>query len=305
MYKDKYLKYKNKYLNLKNLIGKGIIGKTIFPKNFNTYPVPNYETYFHNFLKYVKDNPNIRDLWMVIGARNNIETDLDRFKNNYDITIDNITAGVIDVNQPDLLTLYNKDDSLYGNIYSMLSWFLPNKFSKIIYDWSVIKFFIDEIFTQLRIIKGLLELNGELYITPINTGTRFAVEIFERDDKYYSKLGRNIIKPENLDDVKNNYISYIGIWKGQRVYNIVELLKYMRPDGEILKNFIEYHMVLYPNDKVENKKYDDETYEKLKEIFIPDNYLIEYLDADTGDEEYPNNPKNTRVPKYWKITRFL
>ena len=110
---------------------------------------------------------------MIIGATNSDSDDLSRFEEEYDITI---TGNVkINMEEPKLLSLYSDDnnitqlndplnDNVYKklgyineglvinpNIYAILSKHLPDRFSKIIYDWSTTEFILNnnQIFDEL------------------------------------------------------------------------------------------------------------------------------------------------------------
>jgi hypothetical protein len=191
-FKKKYLKYKNKYIALKDQLSfiqgtqikqiGGLHDKLIFPRNIpKVLENTTYTNYVNNLQFYLAENPGLSNLWMMIGATNtDDDSDLSRFQREYDITITGYS--LININEPNLLSLYSHDNDIreslpvaehnlynslgYRHVYDLLVRYLPHKFSKIIYDWATTKFILtnDKIFRELEVIKNLIALNGELYI---------------------------------------------------------------------------------------------------------------------------------------------
>jgi len=224
-FKKKYLKYKNKYIALKDQLSitQGIQGtqtkqnrtikqtgglhdKSIFPRNIpiileNT----TYTNYVNNLQFYLAENQGLNNLWMMIGA-NNLDDhfDLSRFQREYDFTITGYSP--INIDEPNLLSLYSHDNDIreslpaaehnlyttlgYRHVYDLLVRYLPHKFSKIIYDWSTTKFILanDKIFRELEVIKNLIALNGELYIDTFRESLLIILFLKTSDgENYYLK----------------------------------------------------------------------------------------------------------------------
>jgi len=150
--KNKYLKYKHKYIILKDQLfftydtkikqigGMGdhicvpnvhgtfdsfgqcqallkvVHKKSIYPGNIlQMNESKTYTEYVTHFLDYLDSNSSqLNDLWMIIGANNNEPDDLPRFKDEYDISI---TAAPINMKEPTLLSLYPDDDSINKTVH--------------------------------------------------------------------------------------------------------------------------------------------------------------------------------------------
>jgi len=224
-FKKKYLKYKNKYIALKDQLSitqgtqgtqtkqdktikqtGGLHEKSIFPRNIpKILEDPSYTNYINNLQFYLTENAGLNNLWMMIGATNiDDHFDLSRFHREYDITITGYAP--LNINEPNLLSLYSHDNDIreslpaaehnlyttlgYRHVYDLLVRYLPHKFSKIIYDWSTTKFILanNKIFRELEVIKNLIALNGELYIDTFREGNAFLLYLKTTDgNNYYLK----------------------------------------------------------------------------------------------------------------------
>ena len=344
-FKNKYLKYKNKYISLKNQLSftfdtiikqtGGAHTKLIFPRNIpEIHPNTTYTNYVSNLIFYLIANPELNNLWMMIGATNGSHSDVARFQSEYDITI---TAININIHEPNLLSLYSDDEeinsilpntehNLYkklGNkhIYDLLADYLSEKFSKIIYDWSTTKFILanDQIFNELRVIKKLIALNGELYIDTFRE-SMWSILMLETTDghKYYLKTSTwdpitETRSPQfNVTpDILKRYVGYnigytiqVEIQSQMKKINDPEtLFTHMEQDGSIPKAEIDKHIMESDyHAAIEKSRHAAETIHRLNIIFPPPQYRIEYIQ----NYEYPNNPNTPekRINEFYLITRI-
>jgi hypothetical protein len=316
---DKYIELK-KEINI--LLRKHT--KKIFPKNIldryqkvkkqNEYS--NYRDYIDNYLNYIRETPNLDDLWMVIGISHRYPDDIQRFKNDYDIGICQNEADINYSNEDiSLLRYYYR--WVWGDpIYSLLSQdskniYLKNKFSKIIYDWSVINHIlresIEETFNDLKYIKDLISLYGVLYIDTIDTGQPYPLrpERISGIDKYYLKFGEKKLTPKVLSEVSDiTKYSYIipGFEK-----NTIPLLDAMDLDGaiseKVFHNFIDQAEPEFTPFK--SPEYLTLILTKLKEIFTEDKFIINHY---KNSYTYPNNAipgtPNSKIDSYYEIIRI-
>ena len=318
------LQYKIQY-------GSAELWKTIYPKNITlTAPNTTYQNYFRNFIRYIdhKDLKNIHNLWMVIGATNT-NLDLSRFGRQYDISI---TGDEINLLEPELLTLYAnneliirnhpEENAIYDkNIYHILKELLPEKFSKIIYDWSVTKF-IPNILNDLIHIKDLLTIHGELYIDTVRPGSFFVLQLFPLNDNFIIKFNGTppsidrvvaptlvdgtVITPqspyfENFYNYNNDYVLYNANMT-EKIYHHKKLFEKMNQDGIISRSDVDSHLVTY-NKQTEDDEHQIETIRQLIEIFNTDNFLVEYINDNYEPTEDIYKLSNYPIPITYEIYR--
>lgn len=272
--------------------------KKIYPRNDPGLNLSDsYDNYQKIFFSYLDTQKNqLNDLWMVIGA-NNSDTDLERFQNDYDITIGSITNN-LNIHESKLITLD------YNNIYRHLSKKLPYKFSKVIYDWSVTKFV--KIFEDLPIIKELLSLYGVLYFDVIGGGggIRNVASFREETDTYYlagSDFG--IYKP-TYNEFGKSYISL----NGKKIYNSYKLFDKII-NGRIKKDILEGHILLNTTEESNfvniDDRYINSVIQELKKIFTEDKFIVNHH---KNSRTYPNNPiprtPHAKIEYYYEIIRI-
>jgi hypothetical protein len=307
----------NKYIELKKEINILLRKHTkkIFPKN-----IPHsdkYRVYIDNFLKYISETPNLDDLWMVIGISHRYPDDIQRFKNDYDIGICQNEADINYSNEDISLLTYFKYfefDHLSGGIYKHLSLKnLKNKFSKIIYDWSVTTFRMTDsigdktpfIFNDLKYIKDLISLYGVLYIDTFDTGQYAILRPELKYGKYYLIMGEKNLTPKVLSDV-SDITKYSYIINGSKK-NIIPLLDAMDLDGSISKEvFNNFIAQAEPEFKpFKSPEYLTLILTKLKEIFTEDKFIINHY---KNSYTYPNNAipgtHNSKIDSYYEIIRI-
>jgi hypothetical protein len=135
-----------------------------------------YKEYFDIFFKHLLyEKDRLDNLWVVIGATNvaNVviqgepRNDLTRF-GMYDIAINNEDKVNINLKERHLISLSFKMlniDPPNDSIYKILSKLLPKKFSRILFDWSVLKFIDAELLKQmLMYMKIMIKPGGEIYM---------------------------------------------------------------------------------------------------------------------------------------------
>jgi hypothetical protein len=307
---DKYIELK-KEINI--LLRKH--KKKIFPKNI--LDSNKYRAYIDNFLKYINETPNLDDLWMVIGISHRYPDDIQRFKNEYDIGICQNEADIIYSNEDISLLTYFKYfefDHLSGGIYEHLSLKnLKNKFSKIIYDWSVTRFRMTDsvgdktpfIFNDLKYIKDLISLYGVLYIDTFDTGQYAILSPEFKYDKYYLRYGKKLT-PKVLSDV-SDITKYSFLISQSQKKNIISLLDAMDLDGsisiEVFDNFIDQAEPEFTPFK--SPEYLTLILTKLKEIFTEDKFIINHY---KNSYTYPNNAipgtHHSKIDSYYEIIRI-
>lgn len=261
-YQQKYFKYRNKYLVLKNQIAGNNIKKYIHPNRL----MKDYSDYFNQFEKYLqRESTNLKDLWLVIGASNKGD-DLLRFRGKYDIAITH-SHDDIDIYNTGLISLSNEKN----DIFDFLNCYLQNKFSKIIFDWSVTKFFnLSETIPKLL---SLLEINGELYINDFKTLSLGGIYAFLKDkslDTYYLHY---ITMNEKIDLTNKKIIDKLSHYalkpriglsiEGQfiQIYNLRELCTKIDKYSGLSLSDITEHM---------STKHREIDYENYKEQIIND-----------------------------------
>jgi hypothetical protein len=274
--------------------------KKIYPRNIpNIFPNNSYENYLKNFLYYIDEKKDqLSDLWMIIGAENidsDSVKDLTRFHTDYDIAIgeDNINF-----NEPKLLALK------FINIYNTLNIYLPNKFSKIIYDWSTTKF-VKDIFADLQVIKNLMSLYGVLYFDIVggNGGTIDVFSFKKSADTYYlTKSDSEFYRPTNYNEFGKAYITL----NDRKIYNSYKLFDKIN-FGKIQKNILEEHIRLNTTEESGFVDIDDiyinSVIQKLKKkIFPEDKFIVNHYKKGI----YPNNPIGNHglVKYYYEIIRI-
>ena len=322
-YKIKYLNYKKNYLILKNQLGGNNNSKYIYPDCIPGYSeIKNYLDYvskFENYLHY--ESKNLKDLWLMIGATNKEiegETYFDntRFNKNYDITI-NGDYNDIDIKSKNLISLSYEftlivDElqiPIYKDIYDFLNKYLQNKFSKIIFDWSVTKFvYLHNIIPKLL---TLLEPCGELFINTFKWSGIKNVNIFKKNNNKYflhSQFGDII----NLNDSKvmNELTHYSSQYQTiiiytdmiLKIYNLKELSKKADLDGGVTKKNFDEHISNSENERIENDEYVKQVIKDYETIIDYSKYSLEYI-----YDKYPNESirQQTDIYEYFIIKRLF
>ena len=315
-YNKKYIKYKNKYLQaIKNMqIGgmritekhKQIITDELlleFQQLLATITDKlKYTQLFEQITDKLKSLKN--DLWMIIGASNYYDYDLDRFAEEYDISI---TDDNIDTTNIQLLSLKPKTPA-GNNIYEYLSTLLPGKFSKIIYDWSTIKFIkIHDLYAHdLPNIKTLMSPGGKLYINSFDHDYTIVIaeHVPHKADQY--RLTNVIVDPPSKENIINTYQGVIIT--GKIVYDVSSTLSNMDEKTGVFTISTEEILRLYGTNAEYKKSQDAQNSEKhinnLKTIFTEDDYNVQHITTDES-QKYLNNPikKNHTPTKFYLITR--
>lgn len=303
-YQQKYFKYRNKYLVLKNQIAGNDIKKYIHPNRL----LKDYSDYFNQFEKYLqKESTNLKDLWLVIGASNKGE-DLIRFKKKYDISITYFHDD-IDIYNTELVSLSNEKD----DIFDFLNCYLQNKFSKIIFDWSVTKFFhLSETIPKLL---SLLEINGELYINSFKTSSLGGLYAFIKDEYLDTYYLHYITMNEKIDITDNKIIDKlihysssdrVGIiFEGRlnQVYNLKDLCTKIDKDSGLSLLDISEHMSL-KHRNIDYENYKEQIINDYKEIIDWEKYNIE---LSYQKMRYPNESirSETDVNEFFIIKKIL
>ena len=251
-------------------------------------------------LEYCILNPQLKNLKMVIGASNKSTTDNERLGKEYDLSID------CESNYPEssneLITLDNENNT----IYDKLNYILNNRFSQIIFDWSVTKFFKNEDLEKILPTLGeLLKKDGKIYIDEFSScpyggcsgilwtekeNNKFFLQtqVYSTELERYTMEKRRVLKNE-----KNRFVNkrqHFGIRdiNTENTYYKIDLNKLFDNmdengnfDEEMLKNVYSYQ---------------NESFQILANLFSK-NFNIEFFE----DDKYPNNAERIRV--YWLITK--
>jgi len=266
-----------------------------------------YELYEANVFEYIRSKRDAVNLWLIIGATNKNYAhndgggreeryDYNRFK-DYDLAISNESPDRINP-ESELIALTALNRGPF--IYHRLSEELPRKFEKIIFDWSVTKFF--DVKTILLYLEILLADQGVLYITrdleyvdPYQTMYLF---ILNKDGKYYLTLnGKKCTVDEIRSQLKPRIILYHDGTMAGYIYNIAKLLPELE-NGFSLEQLLE-HMEDKENEQIEER----ENVEMLMHFFTPSEYKVEYVIG----ENYPNERDETcpfpPITRFFRITR--
>jgi hypothetical protein len=251
-------------------------------------------------LEYCILNPQLKGLKMVIGASNKSPTDNERLGKEYDISID------CESNYPEssneLITLGNENNTIYDKLNHILN----NRFSQIIFDWSVTKFLKNaDIEKILPVLGELLQKDGKLYIDEFSScpygGCSGVLWMDKENNKYFLKTQiyntvlecftmekRRVLKNEKNHFVnKRQHFGIRDINTGNTYYKIDlnKLFNNMDENGnfdeEMLKNVYSYR---------------NESFQILANLF-PKNFNIEFCEND----RYPNN--SDRIKEYWLISK--
>jgi hypothetical protein len=251
-------------------------------------------------LEYCILNPQLKNLKMVIGASNKSTTDNERLGKEYDLSID------CESNYPEssneLITLDNENNT----IYDKLNYILNNRFSQIIFDWSVTKFLKNEDLEKILPTLGeLLKKDGKIYIDEFSScpyggcsgilwtekeNNKFFLQtqVYSKELERYTMEKRRVLKNEKNRFVnKRQHFGIRDINTGNTYYKIDlnKLFDNMDENGnfdeEMLKNVYSYQ---------------NESFQILANLF-PKNFNIEFFE----DDKYPNNAERIRV--YWLITK--
>jgi len=307
MYKEKYLKYKNKYFALKNsLIGGKDSGKMISPTQ-NMYQSKEHSIYYSNFLRYCYlHGKKFNNLWMIIGAGNK-GTDLTRFKDNYDIAL---TADEknIDLRQKDLISFNIKenfipkptDNKIIGGEN------LRNKFSKIIYDWSTTKLDLN-IFNNLEGYgEKYLQRGGIIYIDTLSLSGMEVYKLVEVNDTNYiiSNFSVNpCILKDNFNANKDIFIRGKGklLKEGEEInfYNLTWLFEKMKDDNSILKSDVNEYLITFNKSELHRERITA----RIREVLPEPTFTVEFLNGN-----YPNNLNkdgSDYIIDHYKITKNI
>jgi aminoglycoside N3'-acetyltransferase len=194
---------------------------------------------------------------------------------------------------------YYEESIVYEDIYTILNEYLQEKFSKIIFDWSVTKFvYLKEVMPKLL---TLLEPNGELFINSFKFGGMIYPYTFKKiSNKYYLyDINNNKI---NLNDASiindiiyyrsNNLILINYNDRNMKVHNIEELSKHVDEDGGIALDILEKHISNKENIKIENDNYIKNVKKDYEEIIDCSKFSFNFIDS-----TYPNesNREETNV----------
>lgn len=252
-------------------------------------------------LEYCILNPNLNNLWMVIGATNKFNPDNERLGKEYDLSID------CESNYPEssneLITLGNENNT----IYDKLNHILDDRFSQIIFDWSVTKFLRNvELERILPVLGDLLQKDGKLYIDEFSScpyggctgilwtekeNNKFFLQTQSYNTSFerYTMEKRRVLKNEKNKFVNKRQRYSIRDTNTGNSYNSVDLDKLFDSmdengnfDEDMFKNIYSYK---------------NESFEILVQLF-PKNFKIEFCE----DDKYPNNAERIRV--YWVITKI-
>ena len=251
-------------------------------------------------LEYCILKPEINNLWMVIGASNRSTTDNERLGKEYDLSID------CESNYPEssneLITLGNENNTIYDKLNHILN----NRFSQIIFDWSVTKFLKNKDLEKILPVLGeLLQKDGKLYIDEfsscpyggcigllwmekVNNKYFLQTQTYNTELERYTMEKRRILKNEKNSFVnKRQHFGIRDINTGNTYYKIDlnKLFDNMDENGnfdeEMLKNVYSYR---------------NESFQILANLF-PKNFNIEFCE----DSNYPSNAERIKV--YWLITK--
>jgi hypothetical protein len=253
-------------------------------------------------LEYCIRKQNISNLWMVIGATNRTASDNERLGKEYDLAID------CESNYPEshdqLITLANEDN----NIYDKLNHILNGKFSQIIFDWSVTKFFKNkDLIKVLPVLGELLQKDGKIYIDEFsscpyggcigmlwtekqaNNKYILQTQVYDLNVQHYTMEKRKILKNEKDIFVGKRVqfcIRDMNLGQTYRNVDMYKLFDNMDENGsfneEMFKNIYSYR---------------NESLKMLTELF-PIKFKIELHE----DNNYPNN--SDRINVYWVITKI-
>ena len=312
IFQKKYLKYKNKLLNIKNILRGGAVEENIRKSIINKKLIPtpemlasnNNTDYFENFIQYINKKSDIDNLWLIIGAGNkNIEsvTDLTRFKDNYDIAI-TAENKYINFNEPHLIALHIENIPANYLIHSNLKY----KFSKIIYD-SFTTRLIDDIFNQIHLYCMFsLKIGGILYTDNLRLNNVSILTFRKNPDRTnYSiyDVTNNLLTKQKLNyihDIRRNILLRIQLDNGSiiPIYNCATLFKKIENDNTIsLENILD-HIKNYNTYELAQENITKYLHTILNTQKYA-NFTVEYVNG-----IYPNN-KDSDITDFYKITKLL
>lgn len=303
IYREKYLKYKKKYLDLK-----------IFKLGGNNLPSEpmNRGSYRKAIERGYKDNEN---LVLIIGSSND-----QRFDNmkGFTLTKEKEPNETFEEDKDMLPLKYNILDEDFFNDFKDF------KFNKIIFDYNTLYFIMndrkfhysnrDEVKLFLSTLINILNIGGELYI-PINIGTDIRETITQR-----SNLSNNI----KLDEVKRRFVvnnsnsnkislsknAYTIVIDGRRYLDETPYLTYLNNIKDSLNHNFRSEI---DQSKIKLDFYIDQRY--IDYYNANSFYVMEPLpDYDPNDtsftyEPYPIEPRliddfTGDIKEYVKITRL-
>ena len=282
-------------------------------KNSDPYP-----EYFRTFYLYIHSNSHkLDDLWLVVGATNmNIESqgrmrnDLERF-HMYDIAINNDEEVDIDKGNHHLVSLSLKalkrePSNLF--LYTMLALKLPNKFSRILFDWSVQKFIPLQEFAQLlKNFKTMLKVGGELYMEhdPYHA-MEFMIPFRKGENgQYFLYQDKSRLTGEQAAELfSSSDVSYRAILevagKIIKIYNVKALFPQLE-SGVSLQDLM-LHAHLPEHKKTEATEKAQPLVELLDKVFLAKDGFTHSL---VFGRVYPNNPDSPDkvITTYLLVTR--
>ena len=249
------------------------------------------------------ENQDLKNLKMVIGATDVYSGDVDRLGKEYDIAIDDSKSHCPDTDDG-LLTI----DSEKNTVYDKLEPILNNKFSQIIFDWSVTKFIRNSDLSMILTKLGnLLQSGGLLYIdefsscpyggcvgilwtTKVNNKYYLQTQVYDKTVQHYTMEKRKVLKSEK-DSFARERVQFgiIDYDSGNTYRNVdmYQLFDNMNEDGYFEASMF-YNLV----------SYRDESKKLLEKVFLSDTkFNIEFCE----DDNYPHNAD--RIRNYWKITK--
>jgi hypothetical protein len=247
------------------------------------------------------ENQNLKNLKMVIGATDMYSGDVNRLGKEYDIAIDDSKSHCPDTDDG-LLTI----DSEKNTVYDKLEPILSDKFSQIIFDWSVTKFIRNSDLSMiLPKLGNLLQSGGLLYIdefsscpyggcigllwtTKINNKYILQTQTYDETVQHYTMEKRKVNKNEKDVFARQRVQFGIRNYESGNTYRNIDMYKLFDNmdengyfDESMFQNTISYR---------------DESYQILSNA-LTFGFKIEFCE----DDQYPENKE--RISKYWKITK--
>jgi hypothetical protein len=247
------------------------------------------------------ENQNLKNLKMVIGATDMYSGDVNRLGKEYDIAIDDSKSHCPDTDDG-LLTI----DSEKNTVYDKLEPILSDKFSQIIFDYSVTKFIRNSDLSMIIPKLGnLLQSGGLLYIdefsscpyggcigllwtTKINNKYILQTQTYDETVQHYTMEKRKVNKNEKDVFARQRVQFGIRDYESGNTYRNIDMYKLFDNmdengyfDESMFQNTISYR---------------DESYQILSNA-LSFGFKIEFCE----DDQYPENKE--RISKYWKITK--
>jgi len=246
-------------------------------------------------------NKDLKNLKMVIGATDIYSGDVDRLAKEYDIAIDDGKSHCPDTDDG-LLTIDSEKNTVYDKLVPILN----EKFSQIIFDWSVTKFIKNnDLSIILSKLGNLLQSGGLLFIdefsscpyggcvgllwtTKINNKYILQTQTYDETVQHYTMEKRKVKKNEKDVFARQRVQFAIRDYELGNTYRNIDMYKLfdnMDEDGYFDESMFQNTI-----------SYRDESYQILSNSFSS-GFKIEFCE----DDQYPENKE--RISKYWKITK--